>query len=100
MTEQTTSAKTYIFVYVALLVLLLLTYVADSIDMGSLNLVVALAVAICKTLLIVYFFMHVRTSERLIWLFATAGFLWLAILLGLTLSDFVTRIGIGAVGIG
>ena len=35
--------------------------------------------------------MHARRAERLIWIFAGVGLLWLLILLTLTLADFDTR---------
>lgn len=44
-----------------------------------------------KAALILLFFMHIRYSTPLIWLVAGAGFLWLAILFGLTFADYLTR---------
>jgi hypothetical protein len=41
--------------------------------------------------LVILFFMHVRYSSRLTWLFVLAGFIWLAIMVDLTLSDYLTR---------
>ena len=35
--------------------------------------------------------MHLRESSGLIWVVAGGGFFWLAILIGLTMSDVVTR---------
>jgi hypothetical protein len=35
--------------------------------------------------------MHVKHASKLTWAFATAAFLWLAILLALTFNDYVTR---------
>jgi caa(3)-type oxidase subunit IV len=35
--------------------------------------------------------MHVRYSSRLTWVVIASGFLWLAIMIGLTLSDVLTR---------
>jgi cytochrome c oxidase subunit 4 len=40
---------------------------------------------------VLLFFMHVRYSTRLTALTAVAGFLWLAILIGITLTDYVSR---------
>ena len=37
------------------------------------------------------FFMHLRGSEKLVWLYAAAGFVWLALLIALTMSDIVSR---------
>jgi hypothetical protein len=35
--------------------------------------------------------MHVKYGSRLTWVFAAAGFVWLSILLSLTLTDYLTR---------
>jgi len=41
--------------------------------------------------LVILFFMHVKYSPRLLWVFVAAGFIWLAIMIDLTLSDYLTR---------
>jgi cytochrome c oxidase subunit 4 len=64
--------------------------VAD-VDLGRWNFIAAAGIATCKGVFILLFFMHVRYSTPLIWLFSTAGFFWLAILFALGLSDYVTR---------
>jgi cytochrome c oxidase subunit 4 len=48
-------------------------------------------IAIAKGVLILLFFMHVKFSSRQAVVFAGAGFLWLCILLVLTMSDYLTR---------
>ncbi|HEY3243970.1 MAG TPA: cytochrome C oxidase subunit IV family protein [Phycisphaerae bacterium] len=83
--------KTYVSVFVSLMVLLALTVGVDLFDLGAWNTVISLAIAVAKAILVVLFFMHVRYSERLIWIAAVAGFFWLAILLALTMSDYGTR---------
>ncbi|MCP4205020.1 MAG: hypothetical protein GY769_24190 [bacterium] len=60
-------------------------------DLGAFNDVVALTIAVVKTTLVVLFFMHVRNSAPMTKLSIIAGFLWLAILIGLTLSDYFSR---------
>lgn len=52
---------------------------------------IAMTIAVAKGLLIVLYFMHVRYARRVTWAFAGAGFLWLAIMLTLTFSDYLTR---------
>ena len=42
-------------------------------------------------LLVILIFMHVRYSTRLTWLFVAAGFIWLLIMIDLTMSDYLTR---------
>jgi cytochrome c oxidase subunit 4 len=55
------------------------------------NPVVAVTIAIAKATLIVLFFMNVKYSTRLTWIFVAAGFFWLIILFGLLLPDYVSR---------
>jgi cytochrome c oxidase subunit 4 len=50
-----------------------------------------LLIASVKALLVVLFFMHVRWSTRLTWVVAASGFVWLIILFGLTMTDYLTR---------
>jgi cytochrome c oxidase subunit IV len=88
---QRTSRKSYVLVYIALLILLALTIVADQFALGLFNTVIAISIAAIKMLLIMLFFMHVRSSGRLTWIVAGAGLFWLSILFGLTLTDLLTR---------
>ena len=81
----------YYGVFGALMVGTALTVGAAFIDMGALNNVVMLAIAITKALLVILFFMHVRWSTRLTWLVVASGFFWLLILFGITMSDYLTR---------
>jgi cytochrome c oxidase subunit 4 len=78
-------------VFGALIVGTILTVLVASADLGALNNVVMLAVACMKALLVVLYFMHVRWSTRLTWVFAGSGFVWLLILFGLTLTDYMSR---------
>ena len=83
---------TYVFVWLALVIGTITTYlVAEYVDMGPWNIVVALLIAGTKMSLVIYFFMHVKFDDALTRLFAAAGFIWLIILLVLTLSDYYTR---------
>lgn len=91
MSQQIISKKTYLFVFIALLGLTFLTTEIASIDLGRLNVVVAMTIAVCKALLVMLFFMHLRYSNRLVWLFAGAGIFWLLLLIGLTLNDYLSR---------
>jgi len=60
-------------------------------DLGALNTIVALTIAVTKATLVVLFFMHVRYSTRLTWVVVVASIFWLGILLALTFSDYLTR---------
>ena len=80
------------------MVLTVVTYMVALVDLGRLNIVVALAVAVTKALLVVLYFMHVRYSTRLTKIVVISGFFWLAILITLTLADYFTRSGTSGVG--
>ena len=77
--------------WAALMVLLGATTAVAYVPLGRFNVVLALAIAAAKALIVVIVFMELRRSSGLVRVFAAAGFLWLTILLGLTASDYTTR---------
>ena len=81
----------YVWVWLALVVGTVLTYLAAEVDLGVLNNVVMLLIACTKASLVILFFMHVRWSSRLTWVVAASGFFWLLILVGLTMQDYLSR---------
>src|SRR5918993_5614759 len=81
----------YYAVFGALMVGTALTVAAAFVDLGALNNVVMLLIASVKALLVILFFMHVRWSTRLTWVVAASGFVWLIILFGLTMTDYLRR---------
>ena len=86
------SIKLYATIFGTLLLLTLATAGAAFIDLGGeLNSIVALTIALIKALLVLLFFMHLRYSSRLTWVFAGAGLFWLLILVTFTISDVLTR---------
>lgn len=91
MSEHSTSPRVYILTFLALMVLTAATVWVATIDLGWANDVVAMAIAVTKALLVLWFFMHLRYSTRVTVLTAVAGFFWLAILIFLTLNDYLTR---------
>jgi cytochrome c oxidase subunit 4 len=91
MSAQIVPARTYIVVWISLMVLLFLTWGVAQFDLGEFNVVAAMAIAVVKMLLVMLYFMHLRYSDRLLWLFAGAGFVWLLICFLLTMSDYTTR---------
>ena len=91
MSQQIEPLKTYVTVFAGLIGLTLLTTGVAFIDLGAFNTVVALAIAFCKMLLVILFFMHLRHSGGLVRLALLAGFFWLALLIGLTMSDYRSR---------
>ncbi|HTR81742.1 MAG TPA: cytochrome C oxidase subunit IV family protein [Bacteroidota bacterium] len=85
------SIRLYFRIGIILMLLLALTISVAYIDLGPYNIVIALLIAAVKATLVGYFFMHIRTSPRLVWTFAIGGFFWLFILFALTFSDFLSR---------
>jgi cytochrome c oxidase subunit 4 len=83
--------KTYLVIYAALLGLMTLTVLASLVNLGPANFGVAMAIATAKMVLIILYFMHVRYSDKLTWVFSTAAFLWLIIFIAGTLNDYFTR---------
>ncbi len=90
-TDAAAGTRTYFIVFAALLVCTYLTWQVSYFDLGRFNTVAALAIAGFKATLVVWFFMHARSSPRLTWIVAFGGLLWLLILLALTASDYLTR---------
>ena len=89
--EHIVSPKVYAAVLTALLIGTVLTVEAAKVDLGRMNIVVALGIATIKMTLVILFFMHGKYSARRTKLVIVAGFFWLAIMLGLTLADYSTR---------
>ena len=89
--EKVVEPKVYVWTGMALLALLALTWAIAYVDLGPFNLIIALAVAITKAMLIALFFMHINGSSRLLHLAAVAGVIWLLIMISLTLGDYSTR---------
>ena len=88
----------YFGVFFALLVLTGTTVAVAFIDLGPLNNVVAMAVAVLKATLVILFFMHVKYSSRLIGVVVASGVFWLAIMVGLTFVDYASRGWLGVAG--
>jgi cytochrome c oxidase subunit 4 len=75
-------------------ILMLCTYLTVRIafmDLGPLNIVAALGIAVFKATLVVLFFMHAKYSTKLTWAVVLGIIFWLGILLTLTMSDYLTR---------
>ena len=84
--------RVYFAVFLALLAGTALTAWVATVDLGHLNDLVALAIAGTKAALVILYFMHVRYSSKLVWVFALAGFVWLVLFFVLILADYETRL--------
>ena len=89
--EKVVQPKVYVRTCIVLLALLALTWTIAYVNLGPFNLIVALAVAIAKAIVIALFFMHIKGSSRILHLAAVAGVIWLLIMISLTLGDYATR---------
>lgn len=78
-------------VFAALMALTITTVLVAFYDLGRLNVVIALTIAVIKAILVALYFMHVRYSSRLTQIVVGGGLLWLIIMIGLTMSDYLTR---------
>jgi cytochrome c oxidase subunit 4 len=91
MAEHIVPVRIYVTIFLALMALTGLTVWIATLDLGPFNAIVALTIAVAKALLVVLYFMHVKYSSRLTMVFVAAGFVWLVIMVALTLSDYYTR---------
>lgn len=93
MTNSSSDLRTYLLVYLALLALLGLTIGAALVPLGGWNTAVNMTIAVAQALLVLTFFMRLRQANGLQRVVAAVGFIWLSILFGLTLTDYLTRLG-------
>jgi cytochrome c oxidase subunit 4 len=91
MSQHIVEKKTYYAVFGSLMALLAATVGIAYLHLGKLNVIAAITIAFVKAILIILYFMHVRYSPRLLWIFVGAGFFWLGILFALSFADFFTR---------
>jgi cytochrome c oxidase subunit IV len=93
MSEHIMSSKFYYTIWIALLGLTAITAGVAFLDLGPLNVIVALVIATVKALLVVLFFMHVKyTSEKLTKIVIVSAIFWLLLLLALSMADYTTRL--------
>ena len=85
------AAKLILKVWLGLLALMALTTGMAFVPLGAGNLPLALAIAIAKALLVLWFFMELKGSAGLTRIVAAAGFFWLLIFVTLTWADFGHR---------
>jgi cytochrome c oxidase subunit IV len=98
MSQHIIPPRTYYTIFAILMALLVATVGGSYMPLGRFHLAFALLIAIAKAVLIVLYFMHVRFSNRLTWVFSSAAFFWLAILLVLGSMDFASRGWVGIDG--
>lgn len=93
-----TPVRTYVLVFLGLMVFTLVTVWVASKDFGLFNTPVALTIAVTKATLVIWYFMGVRYNTPLTKVAVVAGIFWLMILFGLGMSDYISRPWLGVPG--
>jgi cytochrome c oxidase subunit IV len=83
--------RVYYTIFAILMFCTYLTVQIAFLDLGAMNIVAALAIAVFKATLVILFFMHVKYSPKLTWAVVIGSIFWLGILLTLTFGDYLTR---------
>ncbi|MFB3904808.1 MAG: cytochrome C oxidase subunit IV family protein [Acidobacteriota bacterium] len=91
MSEHVVRPTTYCAIFALLLLFTVVTASVAFVDLGPLNTFVALTIAVVKATLVVLYFMHLRYSARLTWIFVGAGVFWFLILMAFLFADIYSR---------
>ena len=91
MSTHIVPVRTYYLIFLTLMVCTAITIAVAFVDLGRLNAVVAMAIAVLKATLVVLFFMHVKYSTKLTWAVVIGSVFWLGILIVMTAGDYLTR---------
>ncbi|MDT8418914.1 MAG: cytochrome C oxidase subunit IV family protein [Desulfuromonadales bacterium] len=83
--------RTFILIWVALLILTGITVAVSRVDVGALNIWVALGVASIKSSLVIFFFMHLKQESKLFKIGLLTMLVILAIFVGMTFLDVLYR---------
>jgi cytochrome c oxidase subunit 4 len=89
--DQIVPRRVYYLIFLLLMIGTAITVAVAYVDLGPLNAVAALTIAVAKATLVVLYFMHVRYGTRLTWAVVAGSVFWLGLLLALTFSDYLTR---------
>ncbi len=81
------SWKLLTVIFAALLFLTFLTVAAIQIDLGALNIVIALAIAVVKGSLVIYYFMHLKWDRSFHALCIILAITFVAIMIGYMMID-------------
>ena len=92
MTHNRTHQLRYIGIWLGLVALTILTVTTASLNVGRIGILIVLAIAATKSTLVLLWFMHLSTEKRLLLkLLVPIAICVLAIFIGLTYSDVLTR---------
>jgi cytochrome c oxidase subunit 4 len=96
--HQPLPVRTCVAIYLVLLALTAVTVGAAYLDLSFFNTPIALTIASAKALLVMLFFMELRHSPRLTWIFIGNGIFWLVVMISATISDVISRGWLGVPG--
>jgi len=83
--------KTYLKIWISLLVLTVVTVSASYVEFGTFNILIAMLIATIKATLVGLFFMHLKYDNRVNQVVFASSFVFLFIFVALTLSDVMFR---------
>ena len=82
----------YIYIWIGLLVLTAITVTTADLNIGKIGIIVVLTIAAVKSILVLLYFMHLRSEKRLLLkLLVPIAIATLAIFIGLTFTDILNR---------
>jgi len=90
--DHVVPVSTYVMVFLALMVGTGLTVAASYVDLGIWNTPVAMLIAVTKACLVVLFFMHLKYSPKLLWVWVGAAIFFLAQLIVGVGADYLARV--------
>jgi cytochrome c oxidase subunit 4 len=96
--SHVSSKGLYYTIFLSLCALTVVTVAIARVDLGVMNTPIALLVAVTKAMLVILFFMGVKYNTKLTQVVAASGFVWLIILFGITMGDYLTRGWLGVPG--
>ena len=92
MTHHQTHQLRYVGIWLGLVALTVLTVTTASMNVGRIGIIIVLAIAATKSTMVLLWFMHLSTEKRLLLkLLVPIAICVLAIFIGLTYSDVLTR---------
>lgn len=81
------STKTFVLVWIALLILTAITVTVAKLDLGAFSTFTAIVIASVKAGVVLWFFMHLKYEKRLLKLLLLVPIVTLAVIIGLTFID-------------
>jgi cytochrome c oxidase subunit 4 len=91
MNARSPSKKSYLVIWLVLVVLHFVILGCAWLGLGPATTPVIISLAVIQTILIMLYFMEVRYAGKVIRVFAIAGFFWLLIQFTLIASDYLSR---------